>query len=173
MKKLFFTLTLLLACATGLKAQTADDAAAQKPCFGYLSYSAALKAMPEYGEAMDSVARFQTACDAEMARVERDFNIKYEAFLDGQKDFPRTILLKRQQELQQMMEQNVAFRQQLQQEVKKTEAALLVPVREKLQQQLAEIGVQHGLLFILNTDNDQLPWLNVQQGIDVLPLLAQ
>jgi outer membrane protein len=170
MKKLLMALVLIL-CATTVAAQ--DATAEQKPCFGYLSYTAALQAMPEYAAAMDSVARFQAACDTEMARVEREFNVKYEAFLDGQKDFPRTILLKRQQELQQMLEQNVAFRQQLQQEVKKTEAALLAPIREKLQQQLSEIGASHELMFILNTDADQLPWLNTQQGINVMPLLAQ
>ena len=172
MKKYLIAMAMLLAFATGSKAQEEEPVeAAPAPLYGYLSFSKALQAMPEYAVAMDSVQRFQEACQKEMTRVEKDFNVKYEAFLDGQKDFPRTILLKRQQELQQVLQQNVAFRQQLQDEVKKTEAALLIPVKEKLQQQLAEIGAAKGLHFILNTDNDQLPWLNPALLLDVQPLL--
>ena len=173
MKKLFFALTLLMACATGIKAQDSEAATQTKPVFGYLSYQQALQAMPGYAAAMDSVQRFQAACQEEMTRVEKDFNQKYEAFLDGQKEFPRTILLKRQQELQQLLQQNVAFRKQLQDEVKNTEAALMAPLREQLQQRLSEIGAQQGLLFILNTDNDQLPWLNTEQGLSIMPLLSE
>lgn len=172
MKKYFIAIAMVLAFATGTKAQEAQATdATPVPVYGYLSYSKALQALPEYAEAMDSVQRFQEACQKEMTRVEKDFNVKYEAFLDGQKDFPRTILLKRQQELQQLLQQNVAFRQQLQEEVKKMETALLIPVKEKLQQRLAEIGAAHGLHFILNTDNDQLPWLNPGLLLDVQPLL--
>ena len=171
MKKCLIAIAMLLAFTAATKAQEADTTALT-PVYGYLSFSKALQAMPEYTQAMDSVQRFQEACQKEMSRVEKDFNAKYEAFLDGQKDFPRTILLKRQQELQQLLQQNVAFRQQLQEEVKKTETALLIPVKERLQQRLAEIGAAKGLHFILNTDNDQLPWLNPQLLVDVQPLLG-
>jgi outer membrane protein len=172
MKQYLIAIATLMAFATGAMAQEAEPVeSAPAPIYGYLSYSKALQAMPEYTVAMDSVQRFQEACQKEMTRVEKDFNMKYEAFLDGQKEFPRTILLKRQQELQQLLQQNVAFRQQLQEEVKKTQEALLVPVREMLQERLAQIGAEKGLHFILNTDNDQLPWLNPQLLLDVQPLL--
>ena len=42
--------------------------------------------------------------------MEDEFNRKYEDFLEGQRDFPQTILQKRQLELQQLMEKNIEFR---------------------------------------------------------------
>ena len=77
--------------------------------FGFLSYESALKSTPEYGEVQMKMDSLRSAFQAELQRVEEEFNRKYEDFLEGQKDFPRTILLKRQTELQEMLQKNIQF----------------------------------------------------------------
>ncbi len=47
-----------------------------------------------------------------MKRATDEFNLKYEAFLDGLKDFAPAIRMKRQAELQELMEKNMAFKQE-------------------------------------------------------------
>jgi len=80
--------------------------------FGYLSYETALKSMPEYALVQQKMKTLQEQFQAETLRVEDEFNRKYEDFLDGQRDFPRTILQKRQSELQELMEKNIQFKEQ-------------------------------------------------------------
>ena len=107
-------LLVIFACIA-MAAQAQDNAPALK--FGYLSYDMALKSMKDYATVQMHMDSLRSAFNAEMQRVEDEFNRKYEDFLDGQKDFPRTILLKRQTELQDMLQKNIAFKQQSIQEI--------------------------------------------------------
>ena len=102
-----------------------------------------------------------------MKRVEDDFNKKYEEFLDGQKNFPKTILQKRQSELQEMLDKNIAFKNESQRMLNEMEAQLLLTVNQLLKTAVEQVGKQRGYAFILNTDADALPWLNPEMGEDV------
>ena len=107
MKKI---LLMLLMVVAGLTCQAQTGAMAMK--FGFLSYDEVMKAMPEYATMQKNMADLRAHYEAEMLRVEDDFNRKYEEFLDGQASYPKTILQKRQSELQEMLEKNVAFKKE-------------------------------------------------------------
>ena len=123
MKKIILTIICvvfpLIAGAQGIK-------------FAYFSYDEVLKAMPEYTTATKSVAELRAKYDAELKRAEDDFNSKYEDFLDGQRSFAPSILRKRQAELQDIMDKNIA-----------------------------------GYAFIINTDNNSLPYANPAMGENI------
>ena len=85
--------------------------------FGYLSYEGAIQSMPDYAIVQKKMKALQEQYQAETLRVEDEFNRKYEDFLDGQREFPRTILQKRQTELQELMEKNIQFKEQGRQEL--------------------------------------------------------
>ena len=78
--------------------------------FGYLSYNTVLTSMTDYQLAKRSIDDLKLKYDAEMKRSEKEFNEKYEEFLEVQRDLVPSILRKRQGELQEMMEKNIAFR---------------------------------------------------------------
>ena len=84
------------------------------PKFGYFNLSSLIKMVPEYAVAQKNIADLRAKYDAETKRSEDEFNKKYEEFLDGQRDFAPSILQKRQAELQDMMERNVAFKKESQ-----------------------------------------------------------
>ena len=157
-------LLVIFACIA-MAAQAQDNAPALK--FGYLSYDLALKSMKEYATVQMRMDSLRSAFNAEMQRVEDEFNRKYEDFLDGQKDFPRTILLKRQTELQEMLQKNLAFKQQLQQELKDTEAQLMAPLRIHLNEAIATIAREQGLALVINTDANACPFIDPAMGVDV------
>lgn len=146
---------------------TESQAAPAQQKFGYISYSKALEAMPEYAKAQQSLAELRTAYDNELKRSEEAFNKQFEEYIDGQKSFPQNILLKRQKELQQLMEQSVAFKQEAQRLISQAEAEMMTPVNERLNGILAEIGTKNGFAYILNTDNNSYPFINPAQGIDI------
>lgn len=157
-------LLVIFACIA-MAAQAQDNAPALK--FGYLSYDLAMKSMSEYATVQMRMDSLRSAFNAEMQRVEDEFNRKYEDFLDGQKDFPRTILLKRQTELQEMLQKNLAFKQQLQQELKDTEAQLMAPLRIHLNEAIATIAHEQGLALVINTDANACPFIDPAMGVDV------
>jgi len=162
-------LLVIFACIA-MAAQAQDNAPALK--FGYLSYDLALKSMKEYATVQMRMDSLRSAFNAEMQRVEDEFNRKYEDFLDGQKDFPRTILLKRQTELQEMLQKNIAFKQQSIQEMKDTETQLMAPLRIHLNEAIATIAREHGLALVINTDANACPFIEPAMGVDVNELVV-
>ena len=171
MKKIL--LLALMALPLSLQAQNQEatvvetSAAASVIKFGYVSYSALLESMPDYAVAMSQYAQLEEKYAAETRRVEDDFNAKYEAFLEGQRDFPPTILNKRQSELQELLEKNIAFKNESKRLLAEAKAELMKPLRDKLSNVLSTIGTEQGLAFIINTDNDSCPFINSQMGVNV------
>ncbi len=149
----------------------AQDAQALK--YGYLSYDSVFKAMPEYATMQASMQTLRDKYEAEQKRVEDDFNKKYEEFLDGQASFPQTILQKRQSELQEMLDKNIAFKKESQRLLCKAECEAKAPLKERLAAVLAKVGEERGYAFILNTDGNVVPWLNGAMGEDISEVVKQ
>lgn len=140
---------------------------------GYLSYENALKAMPEYSLTQKQLAELKSQYEAELKRVEQEFNKKYEAFLEGQKDFPKTILYKRQTELKELMERNVNFKNNSIRELADAEQAAMEPLRKKLNELLADVAREHGYIIILNTDADACPYIAPSLSEDINSLVIK
>ena len=162
MKKAIVILVMVL---VGLTASGQSSTTTLK--FGYLSYDSVKQSMKEYAEMQQQVAAMRSAYEAEMKRVEDDFNKKYEEFLDGQQSFPKTILQKRQSELQEMLDKNIAFKNESLRILNETEAQLMESVNLMVKICVQQVGQQHGYAFILNTDANAVPWLNPEMGVDV------
>ena len=135
--------------------------------FGYLSIDSVLLSMPEYAQLQQDMATMRQQYETEMKRVEDDFNKKYEEFLDGQKSFPQTILQKRQSELQEMLDKNIAFKKEGLQMLKDTEKTQKDVILMMIEMTVKTIGMQRGYAFILNTDTNATPWLNPAMGEDI------
>ena len=162
MKRLFLFFLVLLPVIVSAQIQ-----------FGYLSYQQVLKEMPEYTQAMQELQTLKAKYNDEAARGEAEFQKKFVDFLQGQKDFPQTIMQKRQAELQTLMDNGVAFRIQVQGLIAQAEKDLVAEVQKKLNRVLLEIGVEYGYGYILNTDDNACPYINPVVGVDVTELVRQ
>lgn len=141
--------------------------------YGYINYQEALKQMPGYAATQQNIKVLQDKYAAEMKRVEDEFNKKYEDFLDGQRDFAPSILRKRQAELQDLMQKNVAFKAEAQRLLQQAEQEANARLRTNLNAIIVKLGTERNLAFVLNTDNNAVPFLNPQQGEDLLPLVKE
>lgn len=140
---------------------------AQQFRFGYFSYQEVFRSMAGYSLAVKQVDDLKKEYDAEMKRVEEEFNKKYEEFLDGQKDFAPTIREKRQAELQEMMEKNIAFKREARRLIQQAEEEAMAPLKRKLNDALNALGKEKGYAFIINTDNNTLPFVNDLAGENI------
>lgn len=136
----------------------------QPASFGYLSYKEVMKAMPEYVKAQASLDKLKKYYDQEMTRSEKEFNKKFSEFIDGYKLFPENIMLKRQKELQQLMEQSMAFKNEAQQLLTKSEQELMEPVFNLLNEAIKKVGTERNYSYILNTDGNNYPFINTSNG---------
>ncbi|MCD8203040.1 MAG: OmpH family outer membrane protein [Prevotella sp.] len=141
--------------------------------FGYLSYGEAIKAMPENETVKKNIAYLHEQYDEETKRAEEDFNQKYELFLEGQTTFAPVILKKRQAELQDLLNRSIAFKKEADRLLKQAEEELYAPLKTKLDSLLRQIGYEKGYAFILNTDNDGLPFANPAFGEDITELVKE
>lgn len=163
MKKLFFLIVLCVFSLT-MGAQTR---------FGYFSYEAVLKSMPDYTLAKRSIDDLRLKYDAELKRAEDEFNNKYEEFLDTQRDLVPAILRKRQAELQELMQKNINFKNESQRLLEQAETEAYAPVRRKLSEAVSKAGQAKGYAFILNTDGDACPYVNPEMGEDATEAIKE
>ena len=128
--------------------------------FGYLSYNDVLHAMPQYQQAMKSLEELKNTYDQEMERSEQDFSKKFTEYLDGQKTFPENIMLKRQKELQQLMDQSLQFKKEAQELLTKAEEELMEPVHALLKEAIDAVGKKRNYAYVLNTDVNAYPYIS-------------
>ena len=166
MKRLF-SIVITLSAVLCIFAQ--DSTVAMK--FGYLSYEQALLSTRDYAIVKNKLAHVKSQYEAEMKRVEDEFNLKYEEFLDGQQEFPKTILRKRQTELQELMSKNIAFKEESRQQLATTEVELMAPLKEKLTETISRIASERGLAFVINTDANACPYIDPAFGEDINKLV--
>lgn len=162
MKKVILVAVMVL---TGLSGYAQKENTGMK--FAFLSLDSVMYSMEEYAQLQRDMVAMRQQYEAEMKRVEDDFNKKYEEFLDGQKNFPKTILQKRQSELQEMMDKNIAFKKESLQLLNDTEKTQTDVIRMMVEMAVKTLGMQRGYAFILNTDADATPWLNPALGDDI------
>ena len=135
--------------------------------FAYLSYGEAMRAMPEYAAAQQSLADLRDNYDKELQRSDAEFSKQFAEYVDGQKSFPENILLKRQKELQQLMEQGISFKEEAKRLLAQAEVELMQPVNKKLKEVIAKIAKERGYAFVLNTDNNAAPFVSGEVGDDI------
>lgn len=169
MKKVLLILSVFLLTVSAAFAQS--DSTIVKPAFtlrfGYVSCDSILHAMPDYAIAKKNLAELKAKYDSEMKRVEDEFNQKYEMFLEGQRDFAPSILEKRQAELQELMEKNLAFKEEARKLMANAEKETMAPIKEKVKKAIYQIGHNRGLAFVLNTDNNAIPYTDAVMGEDI------
>ena len=162
MKRILFIMVMAL---VGLVGYAQTDSAAIK--FGYLSYDSVMFAMPEYAEMQTSMAQLREQYAAEQKRVEDDFNKKYEDFLDGQASFPKTILQKRQSELQELLDKNIAFKKESTKMLNDVEDQMIATMRASIDVIVSTIAQERGYAFVLNSDKQAVTFINPAKGEDM------
>lgn len=172
MKKtiLFLLLTVVSLAVSAQDAQPKDSLAFK---FGYLSYDSVMVAVPDYTELKTNMAQLREQYEAEQKRVENDFNKKYEEFLDGQASFPKTILQKRQSELQEMLDRNIEFKKQSQKMLSEAEAKMMEVIKTTINMAVNIIAQERGYAFVLNTDKEAVTFINPALGEDITEAVKQ
>lgn len=140
---------------------------------GYLSYDSLLHQMPEYHVMEQSMKKLRAQYAAETAYNEENFKRMFVDFLQGQKDFPQPILLKRQQDLQVELEKGLSFRNRCDSLLQQAQAEMIAPLHQKLQAAIRAVGLERDYEMILNTDAQAVPFLRPSTVENAAPYVWQ
>jgi len=135
--------------------------------YGCISYDKVLKAMPDYAKVEADLVALKSKYDAEMKSSEDEFNSKYEVFLSEYSTYAPSILKKRQSELEDIMHRNEKFRMESLRLLEQARTDMMKPVREKLDAAIKSVASQYSLAFVLNTDSDAVPFMNMSTAYNI------
>ena len=157
---------MLLCFALGTVAQGVS-ASVSALSVGRISHGEVIRLMPQYSEAQRNLKDLRAQYEAEAQRSEKEFQTKFEDFLQTQKDLSQTILNKRQNELQAMMDANIQFRIKVQTLLKDAEDELMAGVKAVLREAVASVAAEQGLAFVINTDAEGLSYISPDMARDI------
>ena len=162
MKKTILILTLLL--STLLTSQ------AQDLKIGYFSYNAVLRSMPAYSTAVASVDKLRQQYAAELEAAQKEFNEKYELFLDQQNKLAESIRQKRQADLQTLLDRNEQFKKEAERLLAQAEKDAMAPIQQRVNNAVRLIAAEQGYDIILNTDSNAVPFISsvISEDINAL-----
>lgn len=126
---------------------------------GQINSNIILPRMPQYLAMQESLKSLKEQYEAEAKKSENDFQRKFEEFMQGQKDFPKTILDKRQNELQIMLETNAEFRIKAQKLLAEAERSMLADVKAELAEAVAIVAQEKGVSIVYDLDDGSVPYI--------------
>jgi hypothetical protein len=93
------------------------------------------------------------------------------AFLDGYRDFPEPILRKRQNELQRLVDNSIAFRKELKAWLVQAKDSLFAPSREILAVALEKVCVACNIDYAIDVDVVAYAYINPNKAVDITRML--
>lgn len=141
--------------------------------YGYCSRQQMLQGMPEYVKAALQLKNLREQYEKEAYYNESDFRRQYTEYLNGQKDFPQAILMKRQRDLQMAMEKGIEFREEADSLLQQAEIDLFAPVNSRLDEAIRAVAAERGYDYVIDTDLGSYIYLNPALSEDITPFVEQ
>lgn len=157
----------------GNNANTVGTNMPTQPKYGAVRYDSLLHALPEYTAMEAQLAELRKQHETEAAYNETAFKRMFAEFLQGQKDFPENILLKRQRELQNALERGIAFRREAENLLDKARQDMERPIRQLLDRAIAATAEVRGYEVVVNRDTNTLPYLKPALTEDATPFIVE
>lgn len=141
--------------------------------YGTIHYDSLLVSLPQYAQVQQRMEELQKKYEAETTYNEQNFKRLFAEFLQGQKDFPQNILLKRQRDLQEQMEKAIAFRKDADALLRTAEADMMRPLRQMLDELIRNVGLERGYEVIINLDTPSYSFLHPAVAEDAMPYVKE
>lgn len=157
-KKLLFALALLLPLT----------AFAQDLKFGYFNRGEIFQSMPETVAATKKIDEIAKNYETELMKMQEEYQKKGSDFVAAKDSLPEAIKVRRMTEIQDLEQRLQAFYQDSQNEIKKTQQDLIIPINAKLSNAVKAVGQDQGFIYIFDISaNSGLMYWSVDKCIDV------
>ena len=157
-KKLFLAIALILPLT----------AFAQDLKFGYFNRAEIFQSMPETVAATKKLDELSKAYEADLMKMQEEYQKKGSDFVAAKDSLPEAIKVRRMTEIQDLEQRLQSFYQDSQNEIKKTQQDLILPINTKLMAAVKTVGQDQGFIYIFDTSaNAGLMYWSVDKCVDV------
>lgn len=172
-KNIIFLIYLFLAtlCFSGYSQQIVN-VAPNLQTVAFINSSELLDEMPEKATAAEQVIKLNESYKAEFKLMENEYNKKYSDFITYQGSMAENIKLRRMQELTELEQKMNDFMQLAQKDIEAQEQKLLVPLKQKLNDVIRTVGIEHNFTVIYDISNSGIAFVT-PKAIDATPLVRK
>jgi outer membrane protein len=117
----------------------------------YVNHLEVVYAMPEYTQMIDSLKKSEEELLSEIQIMRDDYTKKVSDYIAQQETLSEGIKVRRQQDIQGAEEKLTNFQQYAQQKQEELQQALSIPIHEKFQKMIEEVGKENNFLYILDS----------------------
>lgn len=141
--------------------------------FGKVYSAKILAVMPQYQAMHRNLQDLKAQYEAEARKSESDFQRKFEEFMQGKDEYPKTILEKRQNELQNMLETNAQFRIKVQTLLAEAEKSLMADIMAEMSEAISTVAQERSISIVFDTDNGSVPYMVSGLAVDLTSAVIQ
>jgi outer membrane protein len=161
MKKIF-SIALFMVFFLGINA----TAIAQNK-FGHIDTNELLGMMPGREAAQQELERYARELETQFTTMQREFQTKYQDYLENQESFSQLIRQSRERELTSLQERIMEFQESAQEDLLAKENELLQPIVEKARNAIEEVAKENGYTYVFDRSMGVL--LYSEPSDDIMP----
>ena len=140
----------------------------------HIDYAAVITSMPEYKIMVDSLQKEENAIKVEFQEINDDYTKKMSDLIARQDSLSESIKIRKNQELQDIRVAAENFQQFATQKQQELEQALFMPIQNKLQKAINEVGAENNFLYIImNHPQAQVLIYTSPNAVDATPLVKK
>ncbi len=163
MNKVIGILTLILLSVTSLKAQ-------QPMKFGHINSSELMALMPEMKAVQSQLESDYKEKENQLSSMQEELQNKQVEYQQSATALTPNERSQKEQEIGEMSQKIQNYYTLAQQQMQAKQQELQVPIIQKLQQAIQEVGEEQGFLYIFDLAS-RVPVFNSDKSIDVTPLI--
>lgn len=138
-------------------------AAAQNPQFAVVNTQKILDQMPEMLNVTTTLNTYSAKYEAEFKQLKTEIENKYAELQNLDKTSPEEIVKRRVQELQELNQKSVQFRQTATADLEQQELRLTRPLTERIDNAINQLGLERGYIIIFR---DSAPAFTRPDAVD-------
>ena len=154
-----FLLTISLASAQNLK-------------FGHINSQQLISELPEYLSAMTTLENEAKVLQDRRDIMQQEAQQKYTEYLTQREDMPELVRATLEKEIQDLQGRMENYDLLAQQTMGKKQQDLLIPIMEKIQKAIEDVGAENGFIYIFDVST-QIVLHHSEQSVDCLDLVKK
>lgn len=120
--------------------------------YAYVSSQDVLNKMPELGDMEKKIVAKREAMQKNAEAIEAEYKQKLQVYQSDTVNVTQSIMQSRYQELQQIEERFKAFMENSDNELKKEQESLFLPIQQKLQKAIKDVGDENRFTYIFDAN---------------------
>ncbi len=151
---------------------TAAAVNAQELKFAHIDTQALLTSLPDHQAAQTQLQDEAKKLEDQLTVMSSDLQQKYEDYMQKRDSLPDLIRATKEKEIQDANQRIQSYQQMAQQSLSQKEQQLMLPILEKVQKALDEVGKENGFVYIFDVSS-QVVLYHSEQSVDAAPLVKE